>query len=236
MGKEDYRSDESSLSTITKDKKMNNIKYLFALIALAAVALPGLSQDQQPMSFFVTSVGVGDGANLGGLAGADAHCAALAEAAGAGGRTWRAYLSQAPGMGAGLVNARDRIGNGPWYNANGVAVAWDLTSLHEDQNNIRKPTAVNEDGEEINGSGDDPNRHDILTGSDADGRLIPGSGAVTTCNNWTSSDAGNAMVGHHDRLGGPNASWNSVHSSRGCSQEMLRGSGGDGLFYCFSAD
>ncbi|MEE8249420.1 MAG: hypothetical protein V3R59_04250 [Gammaproteobacteria bacterium] len=188
------------------------------------------------MSFFVTSVGSGDGGNLGGLAGADAHCQALASAAGRGDATWRAYLSQAPGGGMPLVNARDRIGNGPWYNANGAYVAWDVDGLHEDRNNMRKPTSVDENGDVVNGAGDQPNRHDILTGSDSSGRLVPGNGAVTTCNNWTSNSDGRAMVGHHDRLGGPSASWNSVHSSRGCSQADLIGTGGDGLFYCFVAD
>ncbi len=220
----------------TRGQNMKIITSLVAVIALVALAIPVLSQDQQPMSFFVTSVGSGDGGNLGGLSGADAHCSALASAAGSQGRTWRAYLSQAAGMGAALVNARDRIGNGPWYNANGDYVAWDNVGLHTDQNNMRKPTSVDENGEVVNGAGDQPNRHDILTGSDSRGRLGAGSGALTTCNNWTSNDAGNAIVGHHDRLGGPNASWNSVHSSRGCSQEDLIGTGGDGLFYCFAAD
>ena len=188
------------------------------------------------MSFFVTSVGSGDGANLGGLEGADAHCQALAAEAGRGDATWRAYLSQSPGMGAAQVNARDRIGDGPWYNANGVYIAWDVDGLHEDRNNIRKPTAVDENGNEVSGAGDQPNRHDILTGSDSMGRLAPGAADITTCSNWTSNGVGRAMVGHHDRLGGPSASWNSVHSSRGCSQEDLIGTGGDGLFYCFVAD
>lgn len=215
---------------------MNNAKTLFVLIALAAFAVPSLAQEQQPMSFFVTSVGSGDGGNLGGLAGADAHCAALADSVGRGDATWRAYLSQAPGGGMPLVNARDRIGNGPWYNANGTYVAWDIDGLHEDRNNMRKPTSVDENGEVVNGAGDQPNRHDILTGSDSSGRLVPGNAAVTTCSNWTSNSDGRTMVGHHDRLGGPNASWNSVHSTRGCSQDDLIGTGGDGLFYCFVAD
>jgi hypothetical protein len=188
----------------------------------------------QPMSFFVTSEGPGDGGNLGGLAGADAHCQTLARAAGRGNATWRAYLSQA-GAGANpQVNARDRIGNGPWFNSAGTVIAWNVDDLHEDRNNIRKPTALDESGEPINGVGDQPNQHDMLTGSDSSGRLVPGSAAVTTCNNWTSNDGGNAMVGHHDRLGGPNASWNAVHSSRGCSQQNLVGTGGAGLFYCFA--
>ena len=217
---------------------MKSMKYLSALIVAAAFAVIGLAQDQPPMSFFVTSVGSGDGANLGGLAGADAHCQSLAAAVGRGGATWRAYLSQAPGMGGSppQVNARDRIGDGPWYNANGVYIAYNIDDLHEDRNNIRKPTAVDENGNEIAGAGDSPNRHDILTGSDSMGRLAPGNAAITTCSNWTSNSDGRAMVGHHDRLGGPSASWNAVHSSAGCSQESLQGTGGDGLFYCFAAD
>ncbi len=215
---------------------MKHTKYLIALLAAAGFAMTAVSQDAPEMSFFITSVGSGNGGNLGGLAGADAHCSSLADAAGSDGKTWRAYLSQAPGMGAPLVNARDRIGNGPWYNANGTYVAWDVEGLHEDRNNIRKPTALDENGNEINGAGDSPNRHDILTGSDSSGRLVAGNGALTTCGNWTSDSTGNAIVGHHDRLGGPSASWNSVHSTRSCSQEDLRATGGDGLFYCFAID
>ena len=215
---------------------MKTMKYLSAGMVLAALSMLGIAQDQ-PMSFFVTSEGPGDGGNLGGLAGADAHCQMLAAEAGRGDATWRAYLSQAPGMGgAALINARDRIGEGPWYNANGVYIAWNIDDLHEDRNNIRKPTAVDENGEEVNGVGDQPNEHDILTGSDSTGRLVAGNAAVTTCSNWTSNGEGRAMVGHHDRLGGPSASWNAVHSSRGCSQEDLVGTGGAGLFYCFAAD
>jgi hypothetical protein len=215
---------------------MKYTKYLIALVAAVGLAMTAVSQDTPEMSFFVTSVGSGDGANLGGLAGADAHCAALAAAAGSEGKTWRAYLSQAPGMGLPLVNARDRIGDGPWYNANGVYVAWDIDGLHEDRNNVRKPVALDENGNEVNGAGDSPNRHDMLTGSDSMGRLAAGNGNLTTCNNWTSNSAGNAIVGHHDRLGGPSASWNSVHSTRSCSQEDLIATGGDGLFYCFAID
>ncbi len=220
---------------------MKRVKTLSFVIGLGAFAVLGLAQDQPPMSFFVTSVGSGDGANLGGLAGADAHCQALASEVGAGNAPWRAYLSQAPtgGMGAPFapqVNARDRIGNGPWYNVNGAVVAWDIQGLHQDRNNIRKPTAVDENGDVVNGAGDQPNEHDILTGSDSNGRLVPGSGANTTCSNWTNNSGGSAMVGHHDRLGGPSASWNSVHSSRGCSQDELVSSGGAGRFYCFVAD
>ena len=216
---------------------MKATRALLAGMALVAVSMLGIAQDQPPMSFFVTSAGPGDGANLGGLEGADAHCQALAAAAGRGDATWRAYLSQSPGMGAPQVNARDRIGDGPWYNANGVVIAWNVDDLHEDRNNIRKPTALDENGEQVSGAGDQPNRHDILTGSDSMGRALPAAADIATCSNWTSSgDGGRAMVGHHDRLGGPNASWNAVHSSRGCSQEDLIGTGGDGLFYCFAAD
>lgn len=208
-----------------------------AAIVTIAVSQPPPQPPQGPMSFFVTSVGLGDGANLGGLEGADAHCQSLAEEAGRGEATWRAYLSQAGGQGLPQVHARDRIGQGPWYNARGVVIAWNVDDLHEDRNNIRKPTALNEKGEEVNGVGDQPNLHDILTGSDSTGRLVPGNAAVTTCSNWTSnSPDGRAMVGHHDRLGGPNASWNAVHSSNGCGQQNLEATGGGGLFYCFAID
>lgn len=220
---------------------------LSAAIVLAAVLttpnLQGQAQTQkpaQPMSFFVTSMGVGDGANLGGLAGADAHCQKLAAAAGAGDRTWRAYLSQTQAGDTPAVNARARIGNGPWYNAKGQLVAANVGDLHGDQqrdrNNIRKPSALNEKGGMVNGVGDQPNQHDILTGSDSGGRAMVGSAAVTTCNNWTSNGPGNAVVGHHDRLGGGNTSWNAAHSSAGCSQEALIKTGGAGLLYCFAAN
>ena len=195
---------------------------------------------QPPMSFFVTSVGLGDGANLGGLAGADKHCQTLAEAAGAGNRRWRAYLSQTAAGATLPVNARDRIGSGPWYNAKGVIIAANVDELHgdsqRDRNNIRKPIALNEKGEIVTGSGDTPNVHDILTGSDSHGRVLLGRPDVTTCGNWTSNAAGSAMVGHHDRLGGPNSSWNAVHLSNGCSQQNLVSTGGAGLLYCFAAD
>jgi hypothetical protein len=197
---------------------------------------PPAPAPQGPMSFFVTSVGKGDGGNLGGLAGADAHCEALAAAAGRGEAEWRAYLSQAAAPGFPQVHARDRIGDGPWYNARGVVVAWNIDDLHQDRNAIRKTGALNEKGEEVKGVGDTPNQHDILTGSDSTGRLVPGNAAITTCNNWTSNGAGNAIVGHHDRLGGANASWNSVHSTRSCSQSDLVATGGAGLLYCFAAD
>ena len=196
-------------------------------------------QESQPMGFFVTSVGVGDGANLGGLEGADEHCQTLAEAAGAGSRIWRAYLSTVAVAGQLAVNARDRIGNGPWYNANGALIAANVADLHgdleRDRNNIRKPTALDENGDSVRGVGDQPNQHDILTGSDSHGRALLGTPDTTTCDNWTSNGEGRAMVGHHDRLGGANASWNAVHLSRGCGQEDLVGTGGAGLLYCFAA-
>ncbi len=194
------------------------------------------AQDLPPMGFFITSRGVGNGANLGGLAGADAHCQLLAAAVGGGDRTWQAYLSAQPKEGQPAVNARDRIGLGPWHNAKGVLIANDLTDLHG-ENNVTKTTALDEKGQIVNGRGDNPNRHDILTGSQADGTVVPGN-ADSTCSNWTSSGAGSAMLGHHDRQGGGTdpLSWNSAHGSRGCSQSNLRSTGGDGLFYCFAID
>lgn len=219
-----------------------SISALGALAVAAAVLFPGVlsAQSQQPMGFFITSVGPGDGANLGGLEGADRHCQTLAQTAGAGNRTWRAYLSTLPSGGQPGVHARDRIGEGPWYNANGQIIAANVADLHgdiqRDRNNIRKPTAVDENGDEVSGAGDQPNQHDILTGSDSMGYGLLGSPDTTTCGNWTSNSAGRAMVGHHDRLGGANSSWNSVHLSRSCSQEDLIATGGNGLFYCFAAD
>ena len=212
-----------------------------ALLGGAAELQAQQGQPQQPMGFFITSVGVGDGGNLGGLAGADRHCQTLATAAGAGNRTWRAYLSQTGGGQLPQVNARDRIGTGPWYNAAGARIAWGVGDLHgdyqRDSNNIRKPTALNEKGEMMNGVGDTPNTHDMLTGSDSHGRALPGNALVNTCNNWTSNLPENrAMLGHHDQLGGANASWNSVHHSSGGSQENLVATGGAGLFYCFTAN
>jgi hypothetical protein len=215
-----------------------------AALALAPYVVfaqqPQAQAPPQPMGFFITSVGLGNGANLGGLAGADKHCQALAAAAGGGGRTWRAYLSTVAGPGQPPVNARDRIGSGPWYNAKGVLIAWNVADLHgdfeRDRNNVRKPTALNEKGAEVSGVGDKPNQHDILTGSDSHGRSLLGAANTTTCNNWTSNAEGRAMLGHHDRLGGANASWNAVHLSNGCSQENLVATGGAGLFYCFAAN
>lgn len=186
------------------------------------------------MSFFITSAGPGNGAALGGLAGADAHCRTLASAVGAGDRTWHAYLSASASAGQAAVNARDRIGTGPWYNAKGVRVAMDVAELHGAANGLSKTGSLNERGEMVNGRGDTPNRHDILTGSQLDGTVSPGT-ADKTCANWTSSGEGSASVGHHDRQGGGDnpTSWNSAHASRGCSQANLRATGGDALFYCF---
>jgi hypothetical protein len=204
--------------------------------ALAALSATPAAAQQSGMTFFVTSQGPGKGGDLGGLAGADRHCQALAQAAGAAGLSWRAYLST---QGTGAVNARDRMGRGPWKNAKGEVVAQSVDDLHGAGNKIAKQTALNERGEPVNGRGDSPNRHDILTGSQPDGTAFP-AGEDRTCGNWTSSDQGSAMVGHHDRIGlrddAASRSWNSSHPSRGCSQEALRGTGGDGLFYCFAAD
>lgn len=196
------------------------------------------TSQQQPMGFFITSVGKGDGANLGGLAGADEHCQRLARAAGGAARTWHAYLSAAAAPNQAPVNARDRIGSGPWYNAKGALIAWNVADLHgdvqRDRNSINKEFALNEKGMPVNGRGDAPNQHDILTGSDSFGRVLLGTAANTTCNNWTSNAAGSAMVGHHDRSGGGNSSWNAAHMSRTCSQSDLVATGGAGLFYCFA--
>jgi len=207
--------------------------------ALAALAACGsLSMDKSGLSFFVTSAGPGKGADLGGLAGADRHCQSLAAAAGAGHRSWRAYLSAQPAGGQPGVNARDRIGKGPWRNAKGVVVATDVAQLHG-ANNLSKQTSLTEKGEVVNGRGDTPNMHDVLTGSQPDGTVIVGS-ADATCGNWTKSGEGSAMVGHHDRTGlddsAPAKSWNSSHPSRGCSQDALKATGGAGLYYCFAAD
>ena len=214
---------------------------LFASLAVASLSLcagaSAQSDVQKKMGFFVTSTGSGKGADLGGLAGADKHCQSLAQAAGAGTRTWRAYLSTAATGGAPAVNARDRIGRGPWYNAKGQLIARNVDDLH-DSNNVTKQTALTEKGTIVNGRGDQPNMHDILTGSDSHGRAFAGK-TDTTCANWTNSGSGSAQVGHHDRQGLtdlPSAkSWNHSHPSRGCSQDALKSSGGAGLFYCVAA-
>lgn len=212
--------------------------------AIAAIALLGViggpaHADEPAMTFFVTSVGLGNGADLGGLEGADAHCLALAQAVGSTRTDWRAYLSTtAPGGEAG-INARDRIGSGPWHNARGVLIAESVEQLHSDDNNITKETALTETGEVVPGRGDPVNMHDILTGSDPAGNYST-AGGDTTCSNWTSSGEGSAIVGHHDRVGLRETrhmmSWNSSHGTRGCSQEALQSTGGAGLFYCFAAD
>jgi hypothetical protein len=201
---------------------------------------PPQAEESEPMTFFVTSANPGKGADLGGLAGADAYCQMLAENAGAGDFTWRAYLSAAASGTQQAVNARDRIGDGPWHNAKGVLIASSLAELHG-RNNISKDTALTEAGLTIMGRGDATNMHDILTGSSADGTLSATGTVGTTCDNWTSSASGTgaAMVGHHDRIG-PNdsdwaTSWNSSHLSRGCSLDNLKSTGGAGLFYCFAA-
>lgn len=215
-----------------KRKKIIAVSVSAFLLVFAMNVTDVLAQDAEGrMSFFITSAGPGDGANLGGLEGADQHCQALAEEEGAGDQTWRAYLS------TGSENASDRIGDGPWYNANGVLVAEDVDDLHSDNNNLGKETSLDEKGEEVNGRGDDPNRHDILTGSQLDGTAFGGD-EDKTCSDWTSSGEGSAQVGHHDREGGGDnpTSWNSAHGSRGCSQSDLQGTGGDGLYYCFAID
>jgi len=203
-------------------------------VTLVLVAAP-LGAQSPNMSFFITSKGSGDGANLGGLAGADAHCKQLADASGVTGKTWRAYLSAKAANGQPAVNARDRIGRGPWYNQKGVRVAKDVADLHSDNNKLGKENSLTELGNEVPGRGNSPNHHDILTGSLMNGTLSPDT-TDTTCSNWTSNSTGAAYLGHHDKQGGganPN-SWNSAHLSRGCSQQNLVSTGGNGYFYCFA--
>ncbi len=222
-----------------KLKNPTNRRIVATLIATAALATLGAcaSIGGTPMSFFITGESPGKGADLGGLAGADAYCEKLATSAGAGGKGWRAYLStQAVGNTA-AVNARDRIGNGPWLNAKGVVVAYNSAELHGN-NNLNKETALTETGAVVPGTGDPVNKHDIMTGSQPDGTAFP-PGRDMTCNNWTSSDQGSAMLGHHNRGGiNPdpiaNVSWNSSHGSRGCNMPALVSTGGAGLFYCFA--
>jgi hypothetical protein len=213
-------------------------KIVFAAVVLAApltVSYLLRAQAPAPIGFFITSAGPGKGADLGGLEGADKHCQALATAVGGGNRVWHAYLSTSPAGNTPAVNARDRIGTGPWANAKGVIVAQTVAELHGENSKLGKETSLTEKGEVVNGRGDTPNRHDILTGSQLDGTAFT-SGENLTCQNWTSGGEGSAQVGHHDRQGGGAnpTSWNSAHASRGCSQENLRGTGGDGLFYCFA--
>lgn len=220
-------------------KKSTIIAGIVALVLLAGAGSFYAARQGSPqskMTFFVTSANPGKGADLGGLTGADSYCQALAVAADSGDQTWHAYLSAKAANGVAAVNARDRIGKGPWQNFQGAVIANDLAELH-DKNNLNKQTALTEKGQLVNGRGDTPNRHDILTGSGPDGRVIAGD-SDTTCNNWTSSDAGAAMLGHHDRMGTSDTdaakSWNSSHLSRGCSLEALAGTGGGGLLYCFA--
>jgi hypothetical protein len=215
---------------------------LIATASFAALADQSALAQSADTSFFVTSTGIGNGANLGGLAGADNHCQALAQAAGAGAKTWRAYLSTQAADGKPAVNARDRIGKGPWQNSRGVVIAKDVAELHG-ANNLTKQTALTEKGGVNNGRGDTPNRHDVLTGSQPDGTAFA-TADDRTCKNWTSSTQGSAMLGHADRIGlrddDASKSWNSSHPSRGpdggCSQADLRSTGGDGLLYCFAAN
>lgn len=209
---------------------------LFLIATVIGLGFAG-AQDSE-MSFFLVSKGPGDGANLGGLAGADAHCQMLAASVGAGGKIWRAYLSTSGTDDETAGNARDRIGTGPWTSANGVQVAKDVADLHGDANTLGKENSISESGEQINGRGDSPNRHDILTGSSLDGTALK-DGSDHSCRDWTySGSEGSAQVGHHDRQGGGAnpTSWNSAHGSRGCSQSDLQGTGGDGLYYCFAVE
>jgi hypothetical protein len=219
--------------------KYTTLTFLGVAVGLLSLSWKASSQEQKSaMTFFITSAGSGKGADLGGLAGADKICQSLAQAAGAGARTWRAYLSASPAEGRPAVNARDRIGRGPWQNAKGVVIAKDVNELHGN-NNLDKETTLSEKGERINARGDTPNMHDILTGSQPDGRAFSGE-EDRTCRNWTSRGEGTAMLGHHDRQGlrddESSRSWNSSHPSRGCGQDALRSSGGNGLFYCFAAN
>ncbi len=233
--------------------KSSHLKRCALIVALAAISAnvayaqqppgrpagPPPAPELLPLGFFITSVGLGNGADLGGLEGADAHCQALAKSAGAGDREWRAYLSTQATDDQVAVNAKDRIGDGPWGNAKGVEIATNVESLLYDNSNINREHALDENGKTVNAgsAGDSPNKHDILTGTQLDGTAFP-SGEDRTCSNWTSSDKGQAQVGHHDRhrFTFPGSPWNSAHPSRGCSQEALQGTGGDGLLYCFAAD
>jgi hypothetical protein len=219
--------------------KMRTFGAAALFVASSAVYLTSTAasgQNAASTRFFLTSAGSGDGANLGGLAGADKICQTLAAAAGAGNRTWHAYLSAAAVDGQPAVNAKDRIGKGPWFNAKGVKVADSVADLHSENNKLGKENSLTEKGAVVNGRGDTPNTHDILTGSNADGTLFSGTGD-NTCGNWSKNTAdGSARVGHHDKQGGGDApnSWNSAHGSKGCSQSNLVGTGGAGLFYCFA--
>lgn len=215
--------------------KATSLPLLAAIVLLTFGASAPVQAQQSTMSFFITSVGLGKGGDLGGLEGADRHCQSFAQAIGAGGKTWRAYLST---QGAGGVNAKDRIGNGPWFNAKGVQIAANVADLHSENNKINKETGLDEKGMAVKGRGDTPNQHDMLTGTQHDGTAVPGDDA--TCSNWTSSSEGqgSAVVGHHDLIGntqGPNF-WNYSHKTPGCAPANLQRVGGAGLFYCFAAN
>jgi hypothetical protein len=216
-----------------------NLGMVAAVVLLLLGWGAGAQSQPSGMTFFITSAGSGKGADLGGLAGADRLCQSLAAAAGAGKRTWRAYLSTSASGGSPAVNARDRIGKGPWHNAEGRLIARNVAELHG-LNNVNRTFALTEKGTKVNGRAESPNMHDILTGSQPDGTAMAGDAAKTTCGNWTLSGDGAAMVGHHDRWGlrddAPSISWNSSHPSRGCSQDNLRASGGAGLVYCFATN
>jgi hypothetical protein len=224
-------------------KNISRLGFVSAMALLASLAIAPAQAQSANTTFFVTSAGPGKGADLGGIEGADKQCAALASAAGATAKTWHAYLSTQAADGKPAVNARDRIGKGPWQNSKGVVIAKDVADLHSASNNLNKQTALSEKGEVINGRGDTPNRHDALTGSQADGTAFA-AGEDRTCKNWTSSTQGAAMMGHIDRIGlrddDASKSWNSSHPSRGpdggCSQADLKSTGGDGLLYCFAAN
>src|SRR5262245_22668868 len=217
-----------------------SISGAIGIAVLAAVSSLGVSAQQNQMSFFITSAGPGNGANLGGLAGADKHCQTLAAAAGAGNRTWRAYLSTAAAAGQPAVNAKDRIGKGPWMNVKGVVIAKSVEDLHSDNNNLKKDTALTEKGTVVNGVGDTPNQHDIITGSNSDGTLAVNPAGDSTCSNYTAATdgMGSAQLGHVDRMGrgATGSSWNNAHASRGCSQANLVATGGNGYLYCFAAN
>jgi hypothetical protein len=212
------------------------MRKIFVITGLVAMSVAASTGAQAPrMSFFITSVGSGNGADLGGLEGADRHCTELARAAGVTGVVWHAYLSVVPAGGRPAVNAKDRIGTGPWHNAKGVKVADNVADLHSENNRLGKENSLTEKGTVVNGRGDTPNMHDILTGSRLDGTVSPDT-VDTTCRNWTSRTDGSALVGHHDRQGGGAnpTSWNSAHASRGCSQQNLQATGGNAFFYCFA--
>jgi hypothetical protein len=227
----------------TLAKSLSRLALALAVAFFAGAAIQPAQAQSANMTFFVTSVGPGKGADLGGLDGADKHCQTLAAAAGASAKTWHAYLSTQAADGKSAMNARDRIGKGPWQNSRGIVIAKDVADLHSASNNLSKQTALSEKGEVINGRGDTPNRHDALTGSQPDGTAFA-AGEDRTCKNWTSSTQGAAMLGHIDRIGlrddDASKSWNSSHPSRGpdggCSQADLKSTGGDGLLYCFAAN